>query len=98
MRIEVFLWTITAAGIQIRATRRTKALAVYSAKCLHRKRQQNLFAQDVSDSQLRTCEERSSGVPFLQFDVFVFIEHQLVALAEEEVEGLAKKIGRASLG
>src|SRR5436309_15119620 len=88
MRIEVFLWTITAAGIQIRATRRTKASAVYSAKCLHRKRQQNLFAQDASDGQLGAREERSPRVRFVEFDLFVFIKPQLVALAEEQVKGL----------
>ena len=79
---------MTATGIQICPASGTKAFAVYPAKRLHRKCQQNLLAQDFSDGQLRTREESGSRIPFRQFDLVVLVEHQLVALAEEKIEGL----------
>ena len=45
--------------------------------------------QDFSDSQSRTREKPSARFFFTQFDLFVFIEHLLVTLPEEEIEGLA---------
>jgi len=44
--------------------------------------------QDFSDSQSRTREKPGTRFFFTQFDL-VFIEHLLVTLPEEEIEGLA---------
>ena len=48
-------------------------------------------SQDVSDGQLRSCEERRPRVFFLQFDLFIFVEHRFVALAEEKIEWLGDR-------
>src|SRR5688572_14685656 len=87
MRAELLLKTIAAAGIQIRPAIRTKALAVYPAQNLHRKRQQDLLAQDVPNGQLRSSKERRFRLFFTQLDLFVLIKHIRVTLPEEEIKG-----------
>src|SRR5262249_15541997 len=60
----------------------------------HRKRQENLFAKNICDCQLRSCEEGSSCLLLLQFDFFILIEHFFVALAEEKIEWLLHRNSR----
>ena len=51
-------------------------------------RVQDLLVQDVSDRKLATAEKGGSCVLFGQFDVVIFVKHELIALAEIEIEGL----------
>src|SRR6266571_7075626 len=89
MRTELLFGAAAAAGIQIRPTSGTQALAVYSAKRLHRKSQQDLLSQDIRNRQFRSRKERSSTVFFVQLNLIIFVKHQRVALAEEKIEGFA---------
>ena len=86
MRTEPLCRTITAVDIQIRPADGTQALAVYPAKRLHGKRQQNLFAKNVADGQLGSRKKRGSHVLFSQFDIVILIEHLFIALPEEKIE------------
>src|SRR3990172_7708831 len=76
------------ADIQIRPAGWTETFAVYSAKRLHRKRQQRLFAQDVAYRELRTGKKGGPRILVGQLDLFILVEHQFVALAKKQVEGL----------
>src|SRR5262249_4934455 len=91
MRIKFLPRTGARARIQVYPAYGTQTFAVYPAKDFHRKGQQNLLAQDVCNSQLRSCEERRSRIFFIQLDLFVLVEHLFVALAKEEVKRLADR-------
>jgi hypothetical protein len=86
VRTELLLWAITTAGIQICPASWTKALAVYSAERLHRKGQQNLLVEDVSNGQFSTRKKRCSRVFLGQLDFCIFVEHQRVMLPEKKIE------------
>src|SRR5437667_6896985 len=88
MWIESFRWAVAFTRVQVRPAVGTQTFAVYRAKRLHRKGQQNLFAQDIGDGQSRTAKERRPRIRFLEFDFFVFVEQVFVALAEEEIKRL----------
>ena len=77
--------TITAVDIQIRPTNGTQPLAIYLAKDLHGKSQQNLFANDVADFQLGSRKKRGPHVLFREFD-FVLIKKLFIALPEEKIK------------
>src|ERR1051326_2214621 len=89
MWIEVLFRAIARSGVQIRSAMGTQTFAVYRAKRLHRKSQQNLFAQNIGNGQLSSGKKRSPRIGFAQFDLFILFEHFFVALPEEEIERFA---------
>src|SRR5262249_9788190 len=86
VRTELLRRTAAGAGIQIYPASGTEAFAVYPAEHLHRKSQQDLLTQDFTDGQLRTGKKSGLRVSFGQLNFLIFIEQQLVALSEEQVE------------
>src|ERR1041385_1831624 len=91
MWIEVFFRAIALTEVQIRPAMRTQTFAVYRAKRLHRKSQQNLFAENVGNGQLGSGKKRRPRLGFGQFDLFILVEHFFVALPEEEIERFADR-------
>jgi hypothetical protein len=78
--------TITAVDIQIRPTYGTQPFAIYPAKDLHGKSQQNLFANNVADFQLGSRKKRGTHVLIREFDIVILIKKLFIALPEEKIK------------
>ena len=78
--------TITAVDIQICPTDRTQPLAIYLAKDLHGKSQQNLLANNVADFQPGSRKKRGTHVLFREFDIVILIKKLFIALPEEKIK------------
>ena len=78
--------TVAGVDIQIRPTNGTQPFAIYPAKDLHGKSQQNLFANNVADFKLASRKERGTHVLFLELDIVILIKKLFIALPEEQIK------------
>jgi hypothetical protein len=78
--------TIAAVDIQICPTDRTQPFAIYSAKDLHGKSQQNLLANNIAEFKLASGKKRGTHVLFREFNIVILIKELFIALTEEKIK------------
>src|SRR5678815_2611615 len=78
--------TITAVDIQICPTNGTQPLAIYLAKDLHGKSQQNLLANNVAEFKLGSSKKRGPHVFLREFDIVVLVKELFIALSEKKLK------------
>jgi len=86
MGTEYFSGTCTCRLIPIGSAYRTQAFAVYLAQRFHGKREQNLFAQDIANRELRARKKSRPRIFFAQLNIVVFVKKLFLSLTEEQIK------------